>query len=128
MNGQYQFPHGFSYTGIFSAYSGLTVNPLAGADLNGDTVTNDRPGLLGRNSFRIPYLVNFDSAVAKSFHLKGENMVQLRVDIFNMFNRENVTGVNNTYGKNPATPLATFLTPTKVLNPREFQFSARYTF
>lgn len=128
MNGEYQLPWGFSYSGIFSAYAGLPVNPLAGADLNGDTYFNDRPGTFERNSFRIGPQVDLDSAIAKTIRLKRENTLVLRADVFNTLNRENVTGVNNTYGNTPGTPLVTFLTPTKTLNPREFQFSVRYSF
>ena len=65
-------------------------------------------------------------ALAKSFHF-AENSVELQADIFNVFNIENVTRVNNTYGPNPAQPAATFFTPP-VANPRQFQFAVRYRF
>jgi hypothetical protein len=128
MSGNYSFPFGISVSGILNVRSGATVDPQAGADLNGDGFTTDRPGTLARNSFRLPAFANFDIAVAKSFALTEKQRIEVRMDLFNMFNRENITAVNNVYGRMVGAPATTFFVPTAVANPRQFQFALRYRF
>ena len=47
-----RLPSGFAISTIFQASSALTYNITTGFDDNGDTVINDRPAGLGRNSAR----------------------------------------------------------------------------
>jgi hypothetical protein len=47
-----RLPHGFSMSTIFQATSALPYNITTGFDNNGDTVINDRPAGVGRNSAR----------------------------------------------------------------------------
>src|SRR5689334_2984988 len=47
-----RLPAGFSISTIFQATSALPYNITTGFDNNGDTIINDRPGNLGRNSAR----------------------------------------------------------------------------
>jgi outer membrane receptor protein involved in Fe transport len=126
-NGTYVLPWDISLSGILILRSGSTVDPVAGTDLNGDGFNTDRPGTLERNSFRTETFGNFDLSLSKTLRLTG-NSIELRADVFNVFNTENVIGVNNVYGTNPAQPAATFMQPTRVANPRQFQFAARYRF
>ena len=50
------------------------------------------------------------------------------MDVFNLLDAFNVTLVNTTYGRVSGSPAATFMQPTRVLNPRQLQFAARYRF
>ena len=72
---------------------------------------------------------NFDLTLAKSFTLgDAARQLELRFEIFNVFNTLNVTGVNSTYGSDPANPRSSFLSPTRVANPRQFQAAIRFRF
>jgi hypothetical protein len=127
-NGTYILPYTISLSGIVAVRSGLPVDPLAGTDLNGDGFTTDRPGAFERNSFRLPTQKTVDLSLGKTFEVGGPHQLELRMDVFNLFDAFNVTLVNNTYGRVPGSAVATFMQPTRVLNPRQFQFAARYRF
>jgi hypothetical protein len=127
-NGTYVLPYTISVSGIVSVKSGLPVDPMAGTDLNGDGFTTDRPGSLARNSFRMPASKTVDLSAAKTIAIGGRNQIELRMDVFNLFDAFNVALVNNTYGRVVGSPVATFMQPTRVLNPRQLQFAARYRF
>jgi Carboxypeptidase regulatory-like domain len=128
VNGTYIFPYDISFSGIVALKSGLPVDPQAGTDLNGDGFTTDRPGTLARNSFRLPAYRTVDLTVAKTLSVGGPHRIELRADVFNLLNRMNVMQVNTTYGLVVGRPAATFLTPTRVFNPRQYQFAIRYRF
>jgi hypothetical protein len=128
MNGTYILPYTISLSGIVSVKSGLTVDPQAGTDLNGDGFLTDRPGAIARNSFRLPTSKTVDISLAKTLTVSRTHAIELRMDVFNLFDAFNVTAVNNTYGRIVGSPAATFMQPTRVANPRQFQFAARYRF
>jgi hypothetical protein len=128
MNGTYMLPYSISLSAIGTFKSGLTVDPQAGTDLNGDGFNTDRPGTLARNSFRMPTWKSIDISAAKSFALGGSQALEVRMDVFNLLNATNVMQVNTTYGRVVGSPLPTFMQPTRVANPRQFQFAARYRF
>ena len=128
ISGSYILPYDISMSGILNVRSGLPVDPLAGVDLNGDTFLNDRPGTLARNSFRRPAYKKLDIALAKTIRLGGRSQAELRADVFNVLNALDVSGINNSYGTDPLTPSATFLSPTIAYPPRQFQFSIRFRF
>jgi hypothetical protein len=111
--------------------SGLPVNPLTGIDNNGDTYAVDRPLGFGRNSFRGPMQANFDTSVHKAVRLTEKLRLEFRVEVFNLFNRNNPIAVNNVYGEG-AVPRATFLAPIAGINnidpSRQMQFGARLLF
>jgi len=104
------------------------VDPQAGTDLNGDGFLTDRPGAIARNSFRLPTSKTVDISLAKTLTVSRTHAIELRMDVFNLFDAFNVTAVNNTYGRIVGSPAATFMQPTRVANPRQFQFAARYRF
>jgi hypothetical protein len=129
INGSYMLPYDISLAGIFQARSGYPVTPGAGVDLNGNGLTSDdRPGTLGRNSVRGPSSKNVDLSISKALTLRGLQRIELRADVFNLFNTMNVTSVNSTWGPNPDQPLATWFVPTGVNAARQFQFALRYRF
>ena len=93
------------------------MDPQAGTDLNGDGFTTDRPGALARNSFRLPTSKTVDLSLAKTLAVGGPHQLELRMDVFNLFDAFNVTRVNNTYGRVVGSPVATFMQPTRVSQP-----------
>lgn len=126
------------FTAVATLASGLPVNALTGTDNNGDTVLFDRPinpatGVpFARNAFRGPRHTTFDTSLAKSITLGSDRArLELRADVFNLFNGSNFYNFNRTYG-NGATPASTFLQPlagvSNVDPGRQFQFAARLIF
>jgi hypothetical protein len=96
---------------------------------------------LGRNTFPLPGINNFDFSLFKKFRVGESRYVQLRADFFNAFNHpQYVPGSVNTVDPvdtsglttlnqvNPLTP--DFLRPDRVLssNPRVIQLAARFNF
>lgn len=72
----------------------ITYKPLGGG-VNG---SNGRKGIdvIGRNSFRMPRTVNMDLRLSKRVRLGDRYTVEALGEAFNLFNHQNVTGVNNT--------------------------------
>ncbi|MFN2446923.1 MAG: carboxypeptidase regulatory-like domain-containing protein [Vicinamibacterales bacterium] len=128
INGTYILPYAISLSGILNVRSGLPVDPQAGSDLNGDGFTTDRPGNLARNSSRLPTFKTVDVSLGKTFAVRAPHELELRMDVFNLFDAFNVRQVNSVYGREVGNPVATFLTPTLVWAPRQLQFAARYRF
>jgi hypothetical protein len=116
---------------IATLASGLPVNPLTGEDTNGDGYRLDRPLAFGRNSFRTPMQSSIDLSFARRIALTEKMRVELRADVFNVFNHNNYIKLNNTYGRGPV-PLSTFLQPIAGLSnsdpSRQIQFGARFIF
>ncbi|MDQ1611841.1 MAG: hypothetical protein QOG00_1772 [Pyrinomonadaceae bacterium] len=130
-HGLFEMPFQTQVSFVATLGSGLPVNPLTGLDDNGDGYRSDRPVGFGRNSFRTPMQASFDTSLAKRFALREGVRLELRGEVFNLFNRANFIRLNNTYG-NGATPDPNFLTPVAgVQNSdpgRQFQFGARLIF
>lgn len=132
--GTVNLPYQFEFTGVATLTSGLRINPVTGVDNNGDGNTVDRPFGFGRNSFTGPSHKRFDASFVKKIPVKslGENMrLELRADVFNVFNNSNFYRFNNVYG-NGATPVASFATPLSGISSvdpgRQIQFGARFVF
>ncbi len=96
---------------------------------------------LGRNTFLLPAINNFDISVFKKFSLGESKYFQLRADFFNAFNHpQYVPGSVNTVDPVGTTGLTTlnqiapltsdFLNPSKVLssNPRVVVVGGRFVF
>lgn len=114
--------------------SGLRINPLTGVDNNGDGTLADRPAGFRRNIFEGSRQTRFDVSYLKNFAMKSINetaRLELRVEVFNLFNNSNFYRFNNVYG-NGATPLPTFGQPvggiSNVDPGRQIQFAARFVF
>jgi hypothetical protein len=80
-------PYGLSVSG--SAPGG------ASGSINGSGGSN-RIDLLGVNSFRMPFTLEPDLRLAKSFAFEERYHLQLTADFFNIVNKQNVMSVNNT--------------------------------
>jgi hypothetical protein len=96
---------------------------------------------IGRNTFRLPPINNFDISLFKNFRFGESKYFQLRADFFNAFNHPqyvpgsvnsvdpvNTTGLTTLNQVTPLTP--DFLNPSAVLssNPRVIQLAARFNF
>lgn len=97
--GTMELPKSFSTGLILSVVSGSPFNMTTGFDNNGDTVANDRPPGVTRNTGRGPGTVQLDVRLAKTFNvapLRGEDKrdsFDLTVDVFNALNRSNITNI-----------------------------------
>lgn len=100
-------PYGFEVSSAIRLRSGTPINPYAGADLNGDSVFNDRPladyGVeFERNAFRNQSLYDIDLRVQKGFTFKETRRLTFSAEFFNLFNRPNIVfqfpGTNSTSG------------------------------
>jgi outer membrane receptor for ferrienterochelin and colicin len=109
-------------------------------DLNGDGASfsdayqgnSDRFPGEGRNNDRLPWSTTFDLGLQHQITISGNNKVELRADIFNVFNAENLSGYSNNatqsnqiQGGSSASGL---FTQRNASPPRQFQFGVRYLF
>jgi hypothetical protein len=83
--------------------SGRPFSPRTGVDSNYDGITNDRPLLDGevvrRNTFRNRGISDVSMRVQRNFALPNERgRLGLSVEIFNLFNFDNVETTQITYG------------------------------
>jgi hypothetical protein len=96
---------------------------------------------IGRNTFQLPAINNFDISVFKNFRIGESKYIQIRADFFNAFNHPqyvpgsvnsvdpvSTTGLTTLNQVTPLTP--DFLNPSAVLssNPRVIQLAARFNF
>ena len=145
VSGTWSAPWRLEVSGILTAASGVPFTPLAGADLNGDGVpTADRARVVpadasssvGRNSERLPAQATADLRVSRAIRLSARVTLTPMVEVFNLFNRTNVSEVNNVFGTGafPTDPLrdangrTTYALFQKALPPRQVQLAARVTF
>src|SRR3989441_8572361 len=88
------------YTGlVLSAASGSPFDITTGFDNNGDTVANDRPPGVTRNTGRGPRTLQLDVRFAKTFNFarlqrgNKRDSFDITVAVFNAINRANVTNI-----------------------------------
>jgi hypothetical protein len=86
-----QLQNGLPYT---LSVSGNAPGGTQGG-INGSGGTN-RIDLLGNNSFRMPYTLEPDVRLSKSFKFQEKYRLELAADFFNIINKQNVMSVNNT--------------------------------
>ncbi len=105
-------PGDFTGSAIVRAASAPPLNPSAGLDLNGDFYNTDRafmaPGnYFGRNAFRNRAMRNVDVRLLRRFSISERVGAQLSVELFNVFDFDNVEygGFNLLY--EPGLDLAT---------------------
>lgn len=146
INGIYSF---YPFTGTTLTLAGLLQSgqpinriPLGfgTTDLNGDGSgfsdayqgNSDRFPGESRNSDRLPWSNTFDIGLQHQFKIAANNKIELRADIFNLFNAENLSGYSNNatqsnqiQGGSAASGL---FTQRNASPPRQFQFGVRYLF
>jgi hypothetical protein len=116
---------------------------FAGFDVNGDGFPfSDRVGGLGRNTYRGDSSYTTDLRVQRVFNLNERFKVELSAELFNLFNRQNVSGIDTVYGaatfagpvpqrfgdgiSSPGNP--TFGSPNFVSPARQLQVALRVNF
>ncbi|MEO9952622.1 TonB-dependent receptor [Nonlabens sp.] len=126
--------------------SGQPINRIPDAllygttDLNGDGSgfgdayqgNSDRSPGEARNSDRLPWSVNFDLGIQHQFKINGDKKLELRADVFNVFNVENLSGYSNNATQSnqiQAGPASSGrFVQRNAGPPRQFQFGVRYLF
>ncbi|WP_246343547.1 TonB-dependent receptor [Adhaeribacter radiodurans] len=117
-------------------------NPTFTNDLNGDgsafgdayVGNSDRYPGEERNSDRLPWSNTFDASVQYfvPFGTTGKNGLEIRADVFNLFNAENLSGYSNNATQSnqiqvgPAS--SGLLVRRNAAPPRQVQFGLRYIF
>lgn len=124
INGVVQLPLGFDVAPVVFVSSGQPLNVTTGRDDNGDTVFNDRPAGVGRNSERSPGFSQVDLSVVRQVRL-GRVVIDARAEVFNVFNRANFSGFFNwgASGVRPDEEGTLAFQPTQAGPPRQFQFT-----
>ena len=80
---------------------------FAGFDVNGDQFPfSDRVGNIRRNTYRGDSSYTTDIRVQRVFNVSERLKAEASAEVFNLFNRQNVNGIDTVYGA------ATFLGPT----------------
>ena len=147
----FELPFGMQASGIVRVISGEPVAVTTGLDLDGDTITLDRPAGLpptvGRgnlqeqldviNAYRatlslVPFEIdrikvksparNIDVRLTKRVNIGSGGRIELFAEAFN------VTNIVNTIGGNSNIRLASFNVPTGALDARQVQWGVRYAF
>jgi hypothetical protein len=123
-------PAGLKIGTIASVSSGIPFNITTGFDNNHDTVANDRPAGVGRNTGKGPGYANVDVRLSRRFNLrippgkdeKSASYLELRLDAFNVLNRVNPNNFIGTL----SSPL--FGQANSGLPARQLQLSAKVSF
>ncbi|HKQ52020.1 MAG TPA: TonB-dependent receptor, partial [Pyrinomonadaceae bacterium] len=130
-HGLVELPFDSQVSFVATLGSGLPINPVTGLDNDGDGYRFDRPVGFSRNSFRTPMQATFDTSLAKRVSLSEGVRLELRAEVFNLFNRNNYIKLQNIYG-NAAEARADFLAPLAGVQnsdpARQLQFGARLLF
>ncbi len=129
-----------SFAGLFQ--SGQPINSIPDAtifgttDLNGDGASftdaylgnSDRAPGVSRNNGRLPWSKTVDLGVRYAPSV-GEGKIELSVDVFNLFNRTNISGFANSATQ--SNQIQVYGQPFVERNagpPRQFQLGLRYLF
>ena len=129
LNGQLRLPGDIDLMPILFLSSGQPLNVVTGGDDNGDTIFNDRPLGVGRNTERTSGYSQLDLGIMRMFRV-GRVGIEGRAEIFNLFNTTNYSGFFNfgASGVRPDESGTLAFQPTVAGPPRQFQFAARLTF
>jgi hypothetical protein len=91
--------------------SSIPVNIRSNLDLNGDGVTSDRPVGVDRNSLYLPNRYNVDLRYTRFIPIHGSVRAEVLAELKNVFNTEQMSGINTVVTTNaagtPATPIPT---------------------
>jgi hypothetical protein len=95
---------------ILQNNTGLPFNIRSNLDLNADGVSNDRPLDLERNAGRLGRVLNLDLRYSRFVPLTSAQRLELFFEAKNLFNTENIAGVNRVVTTNAAgVPASTLL-------------------
>ncbi len=137
----------FIFSPIFNYGSGRPFNLQLGGsvDANGDGRSQtDRPGTIGRNTGLGESIYTFDARLSRRFRFGERRSLELIAEGFNLFNRTNFQGINNSVGTlsvaqrdELGTRRVRGIEGTATTSPlgftssapaRQFQFGARFNF
>jgi len=123
-HGLIRLPWAVDMTPVLFLSSGQPLDITTGRDDNGDTIFNDRPAGVTRNSERTDGFVQFDLGLSRRVALGGTS-VTVRADAFNLFNRTNFSGFFNwgASGVRPDEQGVLAFQPTQAGPARQFQFT-----
>lgn len=127
--------NGWTLSPIFHYYSGRPyTGTVSGTSLNNSFGDNMFP-LAGRNSFRLPSLINMDLRLSKRFQLTESMNLELLAEAFNIANKTHVFGVNSALyirsgsNLNYNTSFGNVTSAQSTLyRERQVQFAARFQF
>jgi hypothetical protein len=89
----------FEFSSIIELQSPRPFSIFVGNDVNGDTnPVTDRVGWSPRNSYRGDHYYDFDLRLARFIHLSEAKSLELALDAFDVFNRQNINEVTSVYG------------------------------
>ena len=120
-----------------AAGSPIFTNPLNGdGSAFGDAYVGNSDRYPGekRNSDRLPWSNTFDASVQYfvPFKTSGKNGLEIRADVFNLFNAENMSGYSNNATQSNQIQVGPASSGTLVRRnaapPRQVQFGLRYIF
>ena len=92
LTGSYALPFAFRFGTVVELNSGIPYNITTGRDTDNDTVANDRPPGINRNTGQGPGFAQVDVHLARTFHFeknKHRPRFELGIDAFNVINRVN---------------------------------------
>jgi outer membrane receptor protein involved in Fe transport len=130
-------------SGIVQAQSGFAYSAaVTGNPNNDDNSSNDRLTGTLRNQFSTPSTLQVDARLSRSFSFGESYRLTLLGEGFNIFNRSNVSGVNNAYyaatfsnttqsgtlTRTLANGSFAFGQPSRFLTERQFQLGIRFEF
>jgi hypothetical protein len=123
---------GWTFAVILTAQSGQPFSAYVSNDINLDqNARNDIAPGTTRNQYRLPSQVTFDPRIARDIAAGSKAKVQLIWEAFNLFNRDNISGVRNTLYNVSGTTLTTltnFQQPTLSSGPRIMQLAVKLRF
>lgn len=124
--GTYTMPWRFRVGAIFSFHSGIPYDISTGYDNNNDTVFNDRPPGVTRNTGQGPDFANLDLRCSRDFFLGGrkgeERRLEIGMDAFDALNHPNFMN----YVGDLSSPL--FGRPVEAEPTRQLQLTVRLQF
>jgi|AntRauTorcE11897_2_1112592.scaffolds.fasta_scaffold05021_1 outer membrane receptor for ferrienterochelin and colicin len=137
---------GFSVNMATLMQSGQPINRIPNAevygttDLNGDgrsfgdayVGNSDRSPGESRNSDRLPWATTFDTGIQYRAPFGNGQMLEIRADVFNMFNTQNLSGYANNATQSNQIQVGPESSGRLIRKnsspPRQIQFSVRYLF
>jgi len=104
-----------------------------GVDTNGDgNPSNDRPGYLGKGTFRGDRFVDVSLRVSRMIPLGERGRAEALVEFFNILNTVNIKSFNTVWGSDdlnvPPPAILAFGSPRETFNPRYMQFALKINF
>ncbi len=125
--------------------SGQPVNRIPDATLYGTTDLNGDGGSFGdayvgnsdrqpgesRNNDRLPWSKLFDLGLQYNLRLNNTGVLEIRADVFNIFNTQNLSGYSNNATQSNQIqigPISKGIVQKNAGAPRQFQFGVQYKF